>query len=252
MKKSAFQPVQKENLSEDIAAQVRKEILQGAYKPGERFPSERELALAFGVTRTTVREALIKLQAMGLIKIRQGAGIEVQDWRRTGNVELLIHLLTTPDKDGRFDGRALASILEAAKALYLETVGLAFGRMEPAEWKRIEALLRRQLELFGDIDAFIAGDTEIHQAVFEGAHSVALQLLHNTFLEIYQTYSSPFRLFFEAELKRGDKSRVLRFYRDALDALLRRDLAAMKKLVSVMFEPGNPNLFAELVRKYTF
>ncbi|MEW6776720.1 MAG: GntR family transcriptional regulator [Bdellovibrionota bacterium] len=252
MAKVAFQPIRKESISEEIAAQVRKEILQGTYLPGEKLPSERELALAFGCNRTSVREALVRLQELGLVEIRQGAGVEVLDWRRAGEVDLLVHLLTTPDAQGKFDRKALWSVIEVAQTLYIRSAELAFQRMKPEEFARVEALLEKQLTLTNDIDAFMANDGEIHRAIFEGAHSVALQLLYNTFWQIFCEYSSPFRIFFEAELKQGDKSKVISYYRKALEIVKKRDAAAVRGLISEMFQPASPELFEKLVARLTF
>ncbi len=59
-------------LSERISAELRDEILRGRYRPGERLPSERDLAQRFEVHRGAVREALKKLEQLGLAKIEAG------------------------------------------------------------------------------------------------------------------------------------------------------------------------------------
>ena len=66
------------NLPESIAAQLRNDILDGTYKAGERLPAERDLASRLGVNRGSVREALKKLEQMGLVVIRRGDGATVR------------------------------------------------------------------------------------------------------------------------------------------------------------------------------
>lgn len=58
---------------EDIAGQIREELAQGRLRPGDRLPAERELAVQFGVSRNTLREALRSLEIAGLITLRKGA-----------------------------------------------------------------------------------------------------------------------------------------------------------------------------------
>lgn len=251
MSKSAFQPVRKENLSEEVAAQIRKEILRGAYAAGDKLPSERELALAFGITRTTVREALQKLQQLGLVRIRQGAGVEVLDYRESGNVDLLLHLLITPDESGRYDARAFMSAMEALQVLYKTAVKIAFSRMSSQEVSAVEALLEKQIALT-DIDEFIENDGQIHRAVFRGTKNIALQLLFNTFLEIYEAYSTPFRIFFEKDIKEGGHSVIRAYYARALELLRSRDIDGICALIDEIFRPRDIALFERMMKTYTF
>ena len=251
MTKAAFKPVQNRNISDEIATQVRTEILKGTYGAGEKLPSERELALAFGVNRMTVREALLKLQALGLVSIRQGSGVEVLDYRDTGNLDLLIHLVTIPDAEGKYDRRALASISEVGGDLMLLAVELAFRRMPPEEFVELEGLLERQLELIDDVDAFLHNNLEIHRQLFVGARSIALRLLFTNVRDIYGAYSSPFRAIFEDDTRR-DREKVLGWYREALDATRRRDADAVKDVIRSVFRPENQERFVDFLARNTF
>ena len=58
---------------EEIAAQIRGELAAGRLKSGERLPAERDLAVRFGVSRNTLREALRSLENAGLLQFRKGA-----------------------------------------------------------------------------------------------------------------------------------------------------------------------------------
>lgn len=75
------------------AQRVLAAILGGQLLPGSRLPAERELAVQWGVNRVTVRGALHRLSAAGLLAVRQGRGYTVQDFRRAGGPDLLPHLL---------------------------------------------------------------------------------------------------------------------------------------------------------------
>ncbi len=63
---------QPQSLRNEVATQLRNEILRGQYRAGERLPSERDLAERFGVNRGCIREALKTLEQLGLADIRQG------------------------------------------------------------------------------------------------------------------------------------------------------------------------------------
>lgn len=66
-------------LYQTVAERLKKRIADGVYKPGDRLPGERELADELGVSRVTVREAEIALQAMGYIAVKAGSGAYVID-----------------------------------------------------------------------------------------------------------------------------------------------------------------------------
>ena len=62
-----------------VADEIKKKINDGSYPPGSRLPGERELAEHFEVSRVTIREAEIALQALGYISIKTGSGVYVTD-----------------------------------------------------------------------------------------------------------------------------------------------------------------------------
>ena len=75
------------------AEQLRSLILHGQYPPGSKLPPERELSKRLRVNRASLREALKKLEHLGLVRIRQGDGTRVQNFMETGGIELVQHLL---------------------------------------------------------------------------------------------------------------------------------------------------------------
>ncbi len=77
-------------LFEDVADTIRRLILDGTYPPGTRLPGERELSERFEVSRVTIREAEIALQATGWIHIRTGAGAIES--------EVMLRLRAVPDE----------------------------------------------------------------------------------------------------------------------------------------------------------
>ena len=74
-----FQKIEAEKLSDAVVRQVEHLILHGILKPGERLPSERDLAEQLGVSRPSIREALAALQTAGLLEAKAGSGVYVAD-----------------------------------------------------------------------------------------------------------------------------------------------------------------------------
>jgi GntR family transcriptional repressor for pyruvate dehydrogenase complex len=84
-----FTPISKTSAVDSVHDQLRSAILDGRLEVGERLAPERALAEQFGVGRVTVRGALTRLEAAGLLDVRQGSGYRVRDFRRHGQPSLL-------------------------------------------------------------------------------------------------------------------------------------------------------------------
>src|SRR5215212_7176101 len=76
---ATIEPLEREQrLYERVVEKVLELISSGAWKPGFRLPSERELSEAFGVSRTVVREAVKALEARGVLESTTGSGVSVR------------------------------------------------------------------------------------------------------------------------------------------------------------------------------
>jgi len=117
-------------LYHQIADQLREKIRQGHYSLGSRLPPERELALQLGVSRPSVREALIALEIAGCVEVRMGAGIYVRGSgdgeATTGLGESPLELMQArvvlegglmPQACARATPTALAAVREALEAM---------------------------------------------------------------------------------------------------------------------------------------
>src|SRR5215475_10347320 len=90
---SALAPIARQSVVDAVSDRLRGEILAGRLRPGTRLPSERELSLALGVNRLTLRASLARLEALGLITTRHGAGNVVASWRERAGLEMLGNLV---------------------------------------------------------------------------------------------------------------------------------------------------------------
>lgn len=85
--------VEPQTLTDQCAERLRSAILDGSYAPDTRLPPERVLAEEHGVSRLTMRAALLKVEAAGLLRVRQGSGYRVQDPHEVGGPQLIPSLV---------------------------------------------------------------------------------------------------------------------------------------------------------------
>jgi GntR family transcriptional repressor for pyruvate dehydrogenase complex len=89
--------LRREPVSDQLFARLRDQILTGRIAPGEPLPSERDLAVDYGVNRHAVREAVKRLQQCRLIEVFQGGRTRALDWRRTAGLDLVVDVPGTMD-----------------------------------------------------------------------------------------------------------------------------------------------------------
>ena len=93
-----FQKIIMEKLSSSVTIQIEKLILQGILRPGDRLPSERELAERFGVSRPSLREAIASLDKKGLLVSKANSGIFVADVLGNAFSPALIELFSSHEE----------------------------------------------------------------------------------------------------------------------------------------------------------
>lgn len=114
---SIKQPVKQAKLSDVILSQLEGMILEGSLKAGEKLPAERELAKQFDVSRPSLREAIQKLEAKGLVVRRQGGGTFVSEQILSGFADPLFELMSRSN-ESQFDLLEFRHGIEGMSAYY--------------------------------------------------------------------------------------------------------------------------------------
>jgi DNA-binding FadR family transcriptional regulator len=132
-------PNSRPKVAEQVFSTLLEASLGGRYAAGEQLPGQRALAADLGVTMTALREALKRLEQMGLIQVRHGAGMVVADVRERGTLDVLAPLLL---RDGEIDRAVLGDVLEARTLMLAELGALAAQRRSDEQAARLGELAR--------------------------------------------------------------------------------------------------------------
>ena len=167
-----FQSIEPRRLYRQIADQIRELIRAGEFVAGARLPPERDLAKQLGVSRPSVREALIALEVEGLVEVRIGSGIYV------------LGPGLKPEGDdaggavaGRTEVHALAGPFELMRARYTiesECAALAAKSASKAQIAAIEEALEQMQREFEHEKQPLAGDRMFHLRIVEATGNGAL------------------------------------------------------------------------------
>lgn len=147
-------------LFEDVADSIRRSILDGTWSPGTRLPGERELSEQFDVSRVTIREAEIALQATGWIRIRTGAGAYVATELPGDNAIL--------PKVSAFELTEARSLFEA------EAAALAAPIIATETVARLDDLLAAMADDKATEEAINAIDREFHMTIAAASNNKAI------------------------------------------------------------------------------
>lgn len=161
-----FQPIRTERIYQKIVDQIRSMLHAGQLNPGDRLPSEREIAEQLQVSRPAVREAFSALEMMGLIEVRPGEGTFV----RSGEISAPFALLLAMQPDTT----QVSEMLELRRPLEGEAAALAALRSTPEEQAQIERCLVRMEQDLQRPDLGDAADWEFHMAIAVASHNSLL------------------------------------------------------------------------------
>ncbi|MCC6803467.1 MAG: FadR family transcriptional regulator [Anaerolineae bacterium] len=162
-----FKPIVNNRLSDEAVEQVRALIEQGTLKPGDKLPSERQLVQQFGVSRTSLREALRILEALGLIQVQPGLGAFVVEPNVGKNLQSQWMAWLVKNV------AAVSNLLEVREALEPKAAALAAERITGGE---LQILLQTLEEMessirIHDIEMAVKADIRFHDLITQASHN---------------------------------------------------------------------------------
>ncbi|MCR9106366.1 MAG: FadR family transcriptional regulator [Gammaproteobacteria bacterium] len=197
-----------------LAQQLSERIARGDYPVGERLPSERDLAAQFGVSRPTVREAIIALEIAGLVDVRIGSGVYVQE-QRASQAALL-----------EVQGPGPFEILDARKLIEGETCALAAQHASEQQLQALQAVVDEMTEENRREAVTERADEHFHWLIAQAAGNSALAA---TVHWLWQLRSqSGISAHFQQRVRAEGIRPIVEDHQAIIDALVRRDAAAAR------------------------
>ena len=171
---AALRPLERSRLYEDVGARLGQFVRESGMVPGDQFPAERDLSRNLQVSRTSIRQALVVLRALGFVDVRHGEGVFLRRTRGFG--ESLTNLVERR--------RRLPDVLEAREALEVKLAELAAARRSDADLVNIRAAITKmdQEILAGGLGT--EGDAEFHHAIAMAARNEVLLHLIDAMAEV--------------------------------------------------------------------
>lgn len=211
-----IQAVETHRLYRQIADQLVKLIEGGEYKPRERLPPERDLAKRLGVSRPSVREALIALEVEGYVEVRVGSGVYVTNSGKGAGRPLPL-----PPESGPFE------VMHARRIIETECAAMAAKDATLDQIRSIEEAYESMSKSDGDPEAMPLGaDRLFHIRIAEASGNSALALavkilwdqrIGPLFMRLEKHYDNP-----------RTWSTAIKEHREIVKAIVRRDAQAAR------------------------
>ena len=215
----------KTNLSDQTFDCIQEEILKGTWKPGEKLPSETELAASLGVSRMTLRSAIQRCCAIGLTETRVGEGTFVRDFNLRSYFSELYRLNLLGKSPNEIND--LRNIIQiGAVRLALETT------ISDADIQALEELNRQMEEAAGqnDMEAFHTADAQFHLTICTLCKNELMYLIYDAVEAVIdeQARQNVRRSF---EENASSYELVLGHHRELLDSIRSRDIDRFIKAI---------------------
>lgn len=150
-------------LSHAVTEELQRQIASGGLAPGARLPTEQQMVMQFGVSRTVIREAISTLRANGLVDVRQGSGVFVSG----GGAKRAPAIFS----DDLASLTSALELLEVRAPLEIEAAGIAAMRRSVAQELAIQSALERCNASIAENRPSTDADLELHAAIAEATNN---------------------------------------------------------------------------------
>lgn len=163
------------SVADAVIESLRERITAGVYPLGSRLPSERDLAQEFGVSRATVRQGILALEARGLLAVRDRSGAYVQAPTPDRVSDALLQLI------GQFPHSiTIRDLVEVRMVFEVEMAGLAAERRSREDLRLIARALADTAALADSVDAWAEADVEFHGALARATGNPLFAIIYDS------------------------------------------------------------------------
>ncbi len=223
-------------LANEVAERLQARILDGTFKPGDRLPSERELAAQLRVNRSSLREALKKLEQLRLVKIRKGSGIRVRS-PEAASLELITESVVI---DGEPNVPLIRDVLEMRDGFYLSIARLALQRAKPEDLKSLVELVRRGARPEVEATEFVVFSLDVADRLARMTQNRVIVLLSASLRRFQANFPAVPELF---ESDRRSYARSFKLFAHALEA---RDAGTMTRALGELLSKSSEAILGKI------
>jgi len=229
-----LEPLKVQSLKEACVTRLEELILSGELRIGEHLPSERDFAARIGVSRPVLHEALVDLDAKGLVQIVARRGAFVSDYRRSGSLAMLSSLLAY--HNGNLDPVFMQSLIEMRLTVETMTARLAALNCTPEQLAEFRLLLAEEEKAAcGDPQTLTELDFSFHLSVAIASGNLVYPLIINSFKGVYTHLTGEF---FRKYYGTPVVGTVRQFHIQLVETFEKQDAESADRIMTEMLKHG--------------
>lgn len=211
-------PVPRQSLSKMVVEKIKEGLISGEIVPGEYLPSENELTERLGVGKSSIREAIKMLEAMGVVEICKGNGSRVRTSVDSDIMNPLIFQLILQSKT-----ESKEKLVEFRKMIEISGGILAIDNASEEDIQRLREVHEKTKRDFKKGKVSVSNDMEFHNTIYECTHNLFVVCIGKSVLELClpSLYTA----------NRDYSSLVTKDHDSILDAIEKRDKIAFEKAI---------------------
>ena len=217
-------------------------IRERGFKPGDKLPSERDLAALFGMSRSAVRESLIRLDTLRIVDSRPKSGVYLQPYGAERSIEAMVLFAET---NTPLSADEVAQSVELRSVLESEAMRLACLRRTQVDLDSLQQILRDSAAAIARGESFAELDAQFHKAIVAATKNDVLLRFINVFYRMSRKRRETY--FSEPLQSKRSHAQHLQLY-DAIEAqdaelglkILRRHLKGVDAYFRMFFSDGPP------------
>jgi GntR family transcriptional repressor for pyruvate dehydrogenase complex len=222
-KVASLSPILRQSLPDDVAQRIRQLIQARPYQAGDRLPPISAMARDFGVGAPTLREALKKLETVGVVDIRHGSGVYVGQM-----ADSLV--ISNPIYDGGVSKKLLVDLIEARIPIETTSVRLAAVNATDADFASMRALLGHAGEHLDDAGVLNQTNLAFHRAIAAASGNEVIRQLLEVLSNVFRHEQ---RVILDIH---GGRAQDHQEHVAILDSLVQRDVSLASRLMHAHLE----------------
>jgi DNA-binding FadR family transcriptional regulator len=232
--RSTIELIKIKSIKDTCVERLEELILSGELSIGERLPSERNFAFQMGVSRPVLHEALVDLDAKGLVQIIPRRGVYVCDYRRSGSLSILSSLLAY--HNGKLDFSILQSLIDMRLVVETEAARLAALNRTPEQLAELYKITRcEQGAVINQPQALTESDYLFHLSIAIASGNLIYPLVINSFKGVYTSITGEF---FQKYCGTQVVDSVIQYHVKLVDALDRQDQESSRRIMMEVLKHG--------------
>ncbi|MED4602241.1 FadR/GntR family transcriptional regulator [Paenibacillus validus] len=215
--------IEKQNVVDEVYDQIKSNIITAKWKPGDKIPSENELCQMFNVSRVSVRSAIQKLRAVGIITTHHGKGSFVSPSINESILNSFIPVMNLSEQE-------FLDMMEFRETIEFKCIDLAVERAEEKDIQQIGQALQKMIANKDDFVKYSQSDLEFHFAIVRASKNELFLKLMNAVKDAYYYYLEELNRVF------GVNEESLQGHIAQYEAIRNKDAGKAKELIAIGME----------------